>query len=138
MNTESRYDIDYSGRGAVADITATFAAVLLLITALMDILQGLAAINDPDFFVAGADYTFQFDVTTWGWVHVILGVIAVAVAIGIMTRKSWAQVLGMIIAGLAMLTNFAWLPHYPLWAIVIIAINAFVIWALSVQLKNYR
>ena len=138
MNTEAHNPIDYSGRGAVADFTATFAAVLLLITALMDILQGLAAINDPDFFAAGADYLFRFDVSTWGWVHVILGVIAVAVAIGIMTRKSWAQVVGMIIAGLVMLTNFAWLPHYPLWAIVIIAINAFVIWALSVQLKNYR
>lgn len=138
MNAESRNEIDYSGRGAVADVTATFAAVLLLVTALMSILQGLAAINDPDFFVAGADYVFQFDVTTWGWVHVILGAISVAVAIGIMTRQSWAQVVGMLIAGLAMLTNFAWLPHYPLWAIVIIAINAFVIWALSVQLKNYR
>ena len=138
MNTESRNEIDYSGRGAVADVTATFAAVLLLITALMDVLQGLAAINDPDFFAAGADYAFDFDVTAWGWVHVILGIISVAVAIGIMTRQSWAQVLGMVIAGLAMLTNFAWLPHYPLWAIVIIAINAFVIWALSVQLKNYR
>lgn len=130
--------IDYSGRGMVADITATFAAVLLLITALMDILQGLGAISDPAFFAAGADYTFRFDVTTWGWVHLILGVIAVVVAIGIMTRQGWAQVLGMLIAGLAMLTNFAWLPHYPLWAVLIIAMNALVIWALSVQLKNYR
>lgn len=138
MNSESRNEIDYSGRGAVADITATFAAVLLLITSLMEILQGLAAINDPEFFAAGADYAFDFDVAAWGWVHVVLGVISVFVAVGIMRRQSWAQVLGMIIAGLAMLTNFAWLPHYPLWAIVIIAINAFVIWALSVQLKNYR
>jgi hypothetical protein len=137
MNTESRRDIDYSARGAVADVTVTFAAVLLLITALMEILQGLAAINDPDFF-AGADYTFDFNVTAWGWVHVILGVISVAVAIGLMTRKGWAQVLGLLIAGIGMLTNFAWLPHYPLWAILIIAINAFVIWALTVQLKNYR
>jgi hypothetical protein len=138
MDTESRRSIDSSRRGAVADVTATFAAVLLLITALMEILQGLAAINDPEFFAAGADYTFHFDVTVWGWVHVILGVISVAIAIGIMTRQGWAQVLGMGIAGLAMLINFAWLPHHPLWAIVIIAINAFVIWALSVQLKNYR
>jgi hypothetical protein len=138
MNTESRHSIDHSARDAVADITATFAAVLLLIVSLMEILQGLAAINDPDFFAAGADYTFDFSVTAWGWVHVVLGVISVAVAIGIMTRQGWAQVLGMLIAGLAMLTNFAWLPHHPLWAIVIIATNAFVIWALSVQLKNYR
>lgn len=138
MNDESRYEIDYSGRGAVADVAATFAAVLLLLTSLMEILQGLAAINDPEFFAAGADYAFDFDVAAWGWVHVILGVVSVAVAIGIMTRKGWAQVLGMLIAGLAMLTNFAWLPHYPLWAILIIAINAFVIWALSVQLKHYR
>lgn len=138
MNIESGHEIDYSGRGAVADVTATFAAVLLLVTAFMDIIQGLAAINDPVYFVAGSDYAFEFDVTAWGWVHVILGVISVAVAIGIMTRQSWAQVVGMVIAGLAMLTNFAWLPHYPIGAAMIIAVNALVIWALSVQLKNYR
>ncbi len=138
MNTETRSEIDYSGRGALADVTVTFAAVVLLLTSLMEILQGLAAINDPESFFAGADYTFGFDATAWGWAHLVLGVISAAVAIGIMTRQSWAQVVGMLIAGLAMLTNFAWLPHYPLWAIVIIALNACVIWALSVQLRNYR
>jgi hypothetical protein len=138
MNAEPRRSTDYSVRGTVADLTATFAAVLLLITSLMEILQGLAAINDPEFFAAGADYVYDFDVAAWGWVHVILGVVSVCVAIGVMTRQGWAQVLGMIIAGLGMLTNFVWLPHYPLWAIVLIALNGFVIWALSVQLKNYR
>ena len=138
MTAETPTPIDYSARGAVADVTATFAAVLLLITALMDILQGLAAINDPDFFAAGSGYAFGFDVTAWGWSHVVLGVVSAVVAIGIMTRQSWAQVVGMIIAGFAMLMNFAWLPHYPLWGLVLIAVNGFVIWALTVQLKGYR
>ena len=138
MNTEPRSHIDFSGRGALADVTVSFAAVVLLLTSLMEILQGLAAINDPENFFAGADYAFDFDVTAWGWVHLIIGVISIAVAIGIMTRQSWAQVVGMLIAGLAMLTNFAWLPHYPLWALVIIALNACVIWALTVQMRDYR
>ena len=138
MSSPSRNDIDYSGRGAGADKNPTLGAGVLLITSLMEILQGLAAINDPEFFVSGADLTFDFDVTVWGWLHVILGVISVAVAIGIFTRQGWAQALGMIIAALAMLTNFVWLPHYPLWAVTLIALNGLVIWALSVQMKRYR
>lgn len=137
MQTESRHVIDHSARGAVADVAATFAGVFLLIASVMDVLQGAAAIANPDFF-AGADYTYDFDVAAWGWVHVVLGVISAVVGIGILMRQAWGQVTGMIVAGLAMLTNFAWLPHYPLWSLVIIAFNGFVIWALSVQLKNYR
>lgn len=138
MSPESRYEIDYSARGAVADVAATFAGVLLIVTSLMDVLQGAAAINDPDFFAPSAEYVFDFDVAAWGWVHVVLGVVSFAVGIGILMRQGWGQVAGMIIAALAILTNFAWLPHYPLWSILIIAFNAFVIWALSVQLKHYH
>jgi hypothetical protein len=136
--TESRYDIDYSTRGAVADIGATFAGVLLVVSGAMDVLQGMSAVANDDLYAAGSDYLYRLDMTAWGWVHIGLGAIGVVIGVAVVMRASWGQVLGMIVAGLTILTNFAFLPHYPLWSLVVIAFNGFVIWALSVQLQGYR
>jgi hypothetical protein len=136
--SDSRTEIDYSTRGFVADFASTFAGVLLIVTASMDILQGVSAIANDDLYSQGSDYLYKFDMTVWGWVHVVLGAIAIAIAVGILMRKGWGQVGGLIVAGLGILTNFAALPHYPLWAIVVIAFYGLVIWALSTQMKSYR
>jgi hypothetical protein len=136
--SESRYEIDYSTKGLAADLTASFAGVLLIITALLDILQGMSAIANDDLYSQGSDYLYKFDMNVWGWIHVVLGVIAVAIAVGILRRTGWGQVGGMIVAGLGILTNFAALPHYPLWSMIVIAFYLLVIWSLSVQMKNYR
>lgn len=138
MSSEIHPPVDHTVRDTVADVAATFGGVVLITTALMDILQGAAAINDPDFFAAGSEYLFELNVTAWGWIHVIVGVVSAVVAIGIFGRRSWAQVLGLIVVALGMLTSFAWLPYAPVWAIVLIALRGFVLWALSVQVRNYR
>ncbi|MGB0100810.1 MAG: hypothetical protein WBP61_11070 [Nocardioides sp.] len=138
MNAESRNQIDYSGRGAMADAGGAFAGVVLIVSAVMGTMQGLAAIANPDFYVAGSDYLFRFTPTAWGWLHLGLAVITIVIAIGILTRKSWGQIAGVIIAGVSMLTHFASLPHYPLGSIILIALNGFVIWALTVQRHHYR
>jgi dolichyl-phosphate-mannose--protein O-mannosyl transferase len=138
MSSESRYETDYSTKGTIADLTASFAGILLIVTASMDILQGVAAIANDDLYSQGSDYLYKFNMTTWGWIHVVLGVVGIVVAVGILRRTGWGQVGGMIVAGLGILTNFAALPRYPLWAIVVIAFYALVIWSLSTQLKHYR
>lgn len=136
--SESRHEIDYSTKGFAADVTASFAGVLLIVTALLDILQGMSAIANDDLYSSGSDYLYKFDMDVWGWIHVVLGVIALAIAIGILKRTGWGQVGGMIVAGLGILTNFAALPHYPLWSMIVIAFYALVIWSLSAQMRNYR
>jgi hypothetical protein len=138
MGSETPREIDYSTRGTIADLGATFAGVLLIIASSMDILQGLSAIANDDLYSAGTEYLYKLDMTAWGTVHLILGVLGIVVGVGILKRVSWGQVTGMIVAGLGILTNFAFLPHYPLWSIVIIAFDGFVIWALSVQLRGYE
>jgi hypothetical protein len=134
---KSRTDIDYSTRGTVADFTGTFAGVLLLVVSGMDILQGISAMANDDLYAAGSENLYRFDLTAWGVVHIILGVLGVAVAIGILLWAAWGQITGIIVASLSILTNFMFLPNYPWWSITIIAFNALVIWALSVQLRNY-
>jgi hypothetical protein len=138
MSEESRDDMDLSAKGSVADVAATFAGVLLVLASLFDIVQGLSAVHDDALYAAGSDYLFRIDVTAWGWIHIVTGVVGLPVAIGILMRKGWGQVAGMVIASLSILANFTFLPVYPVWASFIIAFNLGVIWALSVQHRNYK
>lgn len=122
--------------GFLTDFISIFAGVLLLISAAFGLLQGASAIANDDLYSAGSDYLYKLDMTAWGWTHVVIGVLCLLVAIGILRGASWGQVSGMVIAGLSAIANFAFLPHYPLWAITIIALDVLIIWALSVQLKG--
>jgi hypothetical protein len=131
-------DEDYSGKGGLADVTATFAGVLLMLASLFDILQGLSAVHDDDLYAAGTEYLYKLNVTAWGWLHIVIGLVGVAVSIGILMRKRWGQVVGMVVASISILTNFVSLPVYPVWSAFIIAFMFAVIWSLSYQLKNYR
>jgi hypothetical protein len=76
------------------------------------------------------NYTFKFDITSWGWIHLILGVILVIVGWSILKGSAWAWGVGVGIAALNLIANFVWLPYQPVWAIISIALDAFVIWAL--------
>lgn len=107
-----------------------FAGVLMIFGGAMAILQGIAAIAKDDVFVATRNYVFQFNLTGWGWIHLILGILIVLIGCALFTGAVWARVVGVVLAGFGALANFLWLPHYPLWSIVLIAIDVFIIWAL--------
>jgi len=110
---------------------AIFAAALLLTAGLFQIVQGFVAILDDEFFVHTSKYTFEFDTTAWGWIHLIIGIVLVLTGFFLFTGAAWARIVGIAVAVLSMLANFLWLPYYPFWAIVVIALDVAVIWALS-------
>ncbi|MCX5195320.1 hypothetical protein OOK31_15655 [Streptomyces sp. NBC_00249] len=108
-----------------------FAGVLLLVDGVLGVIKGIAGIAEDDVYARLGKYVFEFDVTTWGWIHLILGVILIAVGIGLLTGAAmWARALGVAVAGFSIIVNFMWLPYTPVWAIISIAIAIFVIWAL--------
>ncbi|PZT95512.1 MAG: hypothetical protein DI630_24190 [Gordonia sp. (in: high G+C Gram-positive bacteria)] len=110
----------------------TFAAAVLLGTgSILAILQGIAALVDDEFFVVGTQYTYEFDITAWGWIHLIVGILGVLVAFGMMTGAGWARATAVVLAALSIIVNFLWLPYYPLWSILIIALDLIVIWAVT-------
>ncbi|GGY14808.1 DUF7144 family membrane protein [Streptomyces djakartensis] len=111
-------------------------AVMLMIAGILGIMRGIAAIAEDDVFLSTSDYVFEFDLTGWGWVHLILGAVAVAVSIGLFQASTWARVAGVIIAGLVIIANFLSLPYYPVWSVVMIAISGLVIWALCTVRKD--
>jgi hypothetical protein len=116
-----------------------FAAVMLFLVGVLGIFRGIMAIAEDDIFVTTRQYVFEFDLTGWGWVHLALGAVAVIVSIGLFGTATWARVIGVAIAGLVIIANFLSLPYYPVWSVVMIALSAFVIWALCVvQRDPYR
>ena len=124
----STHQREYSG-GAVA-LTAT-AAIILMLVGTLHAMQGLVALFNDEFFVAGPEYVFQFDLTAWGWIHLIAGIVVVGAGFALFSGAVWARSVAVALACLSIVANFAWMPYYPLWSVTIIAFDLFVIWALT-------
>jgi hypothetical protein len=115
--------------GAIGGII--FATCVLILIGAFQVVAGLAAIIDDDFYVVTRNYTFDLDTTAWGWIHLLFGLLLVATGFGLFARQTWAGVTAIVLAGLSSLANFFFIPYYPFWAIVIIALNVWVIWSLT-------
>ncbi|MCC7078337.1 MAG: hypothetical protein IT198_14535 [Acidimicrobiia bacterium] len=110
---------------------SAFAGFVLITVGFFQIVAGIVALVDDTFWVVGKEYVFQFDITTWGWIHLILGIILVLSGFGIFAGNVAARTVGVIFAIVSAITAFMWLPWYPVWSIVIIALDVAVIWALT-------
>ena len=108
-----------------------FAATMLMLVGVFHAIAGLVAIFDDSFYVVRANYTFDLDTTAWGWAHLILGALAVAVGLGLFARTTWAGVSAIFIASLSAIANFFFIPYYPAWSIIVIALDVWVIWAVT-------
>ncbi|WP_424888547.1 DUF7144 family membrane protein [Streptomyces sp. XH2] len=117
---------------AAASGLTLFAAVMMLVVGVVDLFRGIMAIVHDDVFVNTPNYVFKFSLAGWGWVHLLLGIAALMVGVGLFRVSLWARILGVVVAALVLLSNFLSIPYYPLWSIVIIALCAFVIWGLCV------
>ncbi|MBO0914009.1 DUF7144 family membrane protein [Streptomyces laculatispora] len=110
-----------------------FAGVLLMVDGVLGAIKGIAGIASNDVYARINDYAFKFDVTAWGWIHLALGIVLVVVGWGILRGFGWARGVGVALAALNMIANFMWLPYQPVWAVVSLAIDTFVIWALCTE-----
>jgi hypothetical protein len=119
------------GRSATAVGFTYFAAIMMMLSGGFEILQGLSAIIRKHLYVVNSDYIYKINVTGWGWIHLILGVIVLLAGIALLGGSLWARIVGIVLAALIALANFLWLPYYPVWAIVLISLNVVVIWALA-------
>ena len=108
-----------------------FAGVLMLMIGVFHAIAGLVAIFDDQFYVVTRNYTFEFDVTAWGWIHLIGGILVALAGVYVFSGTTWARVLGIALAVLSALANFFFIPYYPFWSILMIAIAIWVIWSLT-------
>ncbi|MFC9766343.1 hypothetical protein [Rhodococcus jostii] len=120
-----------SVKQGVAAGTSMGAAIIMVTVGIIHLFQGIAAVAENEVFVSGLNYIYKFDLTTWGWIHIVLGVLVAGVGLALFTGAGWARVSAIVIAAVSILANFLWLPYYPWWSVLIIALDVVVIWAVS-------
>jgi hypothetical protein len=120
-----------SSGGAVG--LTVFASIIMIMVGVFHALYGLAAIVKDDFFVVGSEYLYKVDVTTWGWIHLVAGVVVAIAGFALYSGAVWARTIGVILAVISAIANFLTIPYSPFWSILIIALDVFVIWALTVH-----
>jgi len=108
-----------------------FAGVLLIVGGGFQSLEALAAIVNDEYLVVAPNYIYTFDLTAWGWIHLLIGLALVAIGICLLLGQGWALIAGMVVAAVSALINFTWLPYSPFWAILVIVVDVLVIWALA-------
>jgi hypothetical protein len=113
-----------------------FAGILMIIGGVFNAMEGIVALARNEIYVTTPRYLFAFDLTTWGWIQLILGIVVAIAGVGVITGQLWGRLVGITLAALSMLANFAFIPYYPLWSLSIIALNVFVIWALCVYNRD--
>ena len=109
----------------------TFAGTMLILIGMFQAIDGIAAIANDEFFISTTNYTFNLDTSAWGWIHLLLGILLVLAGWSIFAGKTWAAVVALTLAMLSAVANFFFIPYYPFWAILIIALNCWVIWSLT-------
>ncbi len=116
---------------------ATFAAIMLMMVGFFHALVGLVALFEDTYYVIGREWVFEFDVTAWGWIHLIWGILIILSGIGIFSGNLAARTVGVVAAVLSAIANFAWLPYQPVWSTIMIAMAVAVIWALTVHGRDF-
>lgn len=129
-NYEQRNDVAYGG--------VVLAGSLMVMVGLFQGFQGLAAVIKQQFFVPLPNYWLTIDVSTWGWIHLIGGALLVLAGIFLFMGAAWARIVAIVLAILSAVANFVWLPHYPLWSILIIALDVFIVWVLVAYGREAR
>ncbi|WP_454858158.1 DUF7144 family membrane protein [Promicromonospora soli] len=108
-----------------------FAAVMMMMSGGFQALTGFVALFEDEFYVTTPNYVLQLDTTTWGWIHLLLGLLVVLASFAVLRGRTWGRVIGVIMAALSALANFAFIPYYPVWSLVVITLDVFIIWALT-------
>lgn len=108
-----------------------FASVMMIMLGIWQVFIGIAALAEDDLFVVRDGYVYELDVTAWGWIHLILGAVVALAGFFLFTGSALARAVGIVLAGLTIVSNFLFLPYYPVWSVVVIALAVFVIWALA-------
>jgi len=115
-----------------------FAAIMMIMSGIFEAIQGLIGIFENEFYATTRNYVFKFDATTWGWTHLLLGLLVVFAGWGLLSGRTWARTVAIILAVLSAIANFAFIPYYPFWSLLIITLDIFVIWAVAAHGGSMR
>jgi len=107
------------------------AATLLMIGGILDVIYGIAAISNSSFFVNNTRFIFS-DLKTWGWVTLILGVLALIAVASLMRGGTFGRIFGILVGSLNAIGALLSISAYPLWSIAVFGLSIWIIWGLAV------
>ncbi|NKQ52338.1 hypothetical protein HFP15_05535 [Amycolatopsis sp. K13G38] len=110
-----------------------FGGAMMILLGFFNVIEGLVALFNDKYYVVGPQGLLVFDITGWGWVHLIIGVLAVASGLALFTGAVWARIAAVFLATVNAVAQLAFLSAYPVWATVVIALDVLVIWAVIVH-----
>jgi hypothetical protein len=111
-----------------------FAGLVLVLVGTINAIEGLAAIVEDDVFVTtGQGGLLVFDLTTWGWVHLLLGALQILTGLALFSGAAWARVTAIVLVMLSVIGHIAWLNAQPAWSVIVIVLDLLVLWALVVH-----
>lgn len=111
-----------------------FAGAMMVMLGSFHVVEGLVAVfKDEVFLVGRSGLVINVDYTTWGWVHIIGGLVIAGAGIALFTGRIWARTIGVIMAMVSAIVNITFLSAYPVWSAIMITLDVLVIWALTVH-----
>lgn len=115
-----------------------FAAVLMVVAGGIWAIQGLIAVFNDNLVIFGTEGAILLDVTGWGWIHIILGALLVLAGILVLRGNMFGRIIAVILAMLSIIVNFVWMPVYPVWAIEIITLDVFILYAVIIHGREMK
>ncbi|MFF7967363.1 hypothetical protein ACFZC3_18690 [Streptomyces sp. NPDC007903] len=122
----------------MAEGGAVFAGVLMLVNGILHIFQGISAIAVDDVYARINAYVYKIDLTGWGWILLVAGVLVVATGVGVLMGAAWARVVGIVLTSAGLILQFLFLPYAPIWSLILIGLDFFIIWALATWHPEHR
>lgn len=112
---------------------AAFAGVVMLLSGVFGVFQGLVALFNNNVLLVAENTTWLVDLTTWGWAHLLVGILLIGAAASVFKGHMFGRVMGVILAVISALVNLAFVPYYPVWAVLVIVVDVLVVYALTVH-----
>jgi hypothetical protein len=113
-----------------------FAVAGMLALGVWQVISGLTAVVRDGLYVTTPGYTYSFSVAGWGWLVLLLGVLIAGTGVVVLQGWSWGDTAAIVLVCLSMIANFLLIPFYPIWSLMIIAVDIIVIWALTAPGRN--
>ena len=113
-----------------------FAAGMLVITGVLQIFVGTTALVHDKIYEGTPQYLFAFNLTVWGWAQLLMGILSVGAGYGALRGLTWARMVGITLSSLSMILQFMFTPRYPLWSLLVIALDVTIIWCLAIYRRN--
>jgi hypothetical protein len=119
-----------TSREAAANVSF-FAGVALLLSGVLSVLLGVTGIARDALFGTPPHYEYRFGLTAWGWIHLVIGMALLAASVGILTTRSWGRGAGVALGACSLVSQFMFIPYYPVWSISVMVLDLLAIWALA-------